>query len=130
MSRMKATADFLADHPDYDPEEVSLLAVVHQAMIDLVNREVRFHLVAANIDRPDAAKYGTHPDGSPRYAPEWYAVMGTKTGIHESLYGTLRKLLSCEHRAEDGRECIGSLLHVTVHHDGQGNAWWDDGVLL
>lgn len=128
--RMKAAADFLANHADYQPDEVDLLSIVHQAMIDLVNREVRFGLVADNIDRPNAEKYGTHPDGSPRYAPEWYAVMGVKTGIHESLYGTLRKLLSCEHRDEHGHECIGSLLHVTVHHDGNGNNWWDDGVVL
>jgi hypothetical protein len=123
---MEAMADFIADHPSHEPDEVTLLAVVHQAMVDLVNESVAFELIADNIDRPDADKYGTHPDGSPRYAPQWYTAQGIKTGIHESLYGRLRELLSCEDRDQHGHPCIGSLLHDGFHHDGDGCNWLGD----
>lgn len=119
--RMAIEADLLAE--GYDPDELTLLAVVHRRMVDLVNQAVAFELIAKNRDRPDAAKYGTHPDGTPRYAPEWYTAQGIGTHLHESLHGALRELLSCESVDEDGHRCIGSLLHTTCHWDGNGNNW-------
>ena len=127
-TRMEATSDLLAD-PAYGVEDVTLLALVHHEMVELVNESVAFELIAANLDRPNAEKYGTHPDGSPRYAPEWYVAQGIKTGIHEALYGKLRGVLSCEEKDEHGHPCIGSVLHESVHWDGNGCNWTADGLL-
>jgi hypothetical protein len=121
MNRLSVSADLLRD--GYEPNEVTLLAIVDRVVRDLVNREVAFGLSAANLDRPDAAKYGTHPDGSPCHAPEWYVAQGISTGIHEGLYGALKSVLGCESVSESGRECIGSIMHETLHWDGHGLNW-------
>ena len=118
---MEAMADLLAQ--GYEPDEVTVLAITHKAMIQLVNESVAFHLIADNVDRPNAEKYGTHPDGSPCYAPEWYMAQVIKTAIHEGLYGTLKAVLGCEEVDEHGHACIGSLLHETCHWDGNGCNW-------
>lgn len=120
-TRMEAMADLLAQ--GYEPDEVTVLAITHKAMIQLVNESVDFHLIADNVDRPNAEKYGTHPDGSPCYAPEWYMAQAIKTAIHEGLYGTLKAVLGCEEVDEHGHRCIGSLLHETCHWDGNGCNW-------
>lgn len=127
-TRMEATADLLSD-PAYGIEDVTLLAIVHREMIELVNESVAFHLIADNVDRPNANKYGTHPDGSPSYAPEWYMAQAIKTAIHEGLYGKLAGVLSCESVDEHGHHCIGSLLHETNCWDGNGCNWNADGML-
>lgn len=121
-TRMEASADLLAD-PAYSPEDVTVLMVTYHEMIQLVNGAVHFALVADNKDRPDAEKYGTHPDGSPCYAPEWYMAQSIKTGIHEGLYGALAGVLSCEEIDEHGHPCVGSILHDTCHWDGDGCNW-------
>ena len=122
-TRMDAMADLLTE-PGIEPEDVTLLALVDRAVRGVVNGAVNFQLVAENIDRPDAEKYGTHPDGSPRYAPAWYTLQGAMTGIHESLYGALREVLSCESVDEHGHLCIGSIGHDTCCWDGNGCNWW------
>lgn len=127
-TRMEATADLLAD-PAYGAEDVTLLALVHHEMIELVNESVDFHLIANNVDRPNAEKYGTHSNGSPRYAPEWYMAQAIKTAIHEGLYGKLSGVLCCEEIDEHGHRCTGSLLHETCHWDGNGCNWTVDGLL-
>lgn len=119
--RMAAQAELLAE--GREPEEVTLLAMVDRAVRQLVNRSVSFELIAQNIDRPDAAKYGTHPDGTARYAPEWYVAQDVATGIHEGLHGVLADLLGCDSTDEHGHHCIGSLLHETNHWDGNGCNW-------
>lgn len=106
MSRFQAMADLLAE-PGIAVEDVHLLALVDRAVRVVVNQELKFALVADNIDRPDAEQYGTHPDGTPCYAPAWYVAQGFATGIHERLYGALRAVLSCESRDEHGHVCIG-----------------------
>lgn len=130
-TRMEATADLL--ERGYDPEDVTLLAIVHAEMIELVNTSVDFHLIADNVDRPNAEKFGTHPDGSPCYAPEWYMAQAIKTAIHEGLYGTLADVMSCESKCpEHGHVCIGSVGHYVGptggalsagHWDGNGCNW-------
>lgn len=122
QGRMEAMADYMADS-GADPEDVTILAVAHHELIQLVNESVDFHLIADNVDRPDADKYGTHPDGSPCYAPEWYMAQAVKTAIHEGLYGVLRRVLSCEEQDEHGHVCVGSVLHETGHWDGNGCNW-------
>lgn len=121
--RMEATADLLAES-GIQPEDVTLLTLVDRAVRQLVARSVAFDLSAANKDRPDAAKYGSHPDGSPCYAPEWYMAMSIKTGINEGLHGTLREVLSCESRDEHGHICVGSIGHESCCWDGNGCNWW------
>lgn len=123
MNRMSITADLLAE--GYEPEEIALLPIVDRAVRWLINASVNFHLVAANVDRPDAEKYGTNPDGSPRYAPEWYMAQQVATAIHEGLHGTLSDVLQCESVDEHGHKCIGSLMHETNHWDGNGCNWID-----
>ena len=118
---MSATADLLAE--GYEPADITMRLIVELEVRHLVNAAVAFELSAHNIDRPDAAKYGTHPDGSPRYAPEWYIAQGVKTGIHEGLFGALCGVLSCEEIDPDGRRCIGGVLHESWHWDGNGNNW-------
>ena len=125
-TRMDAQADLLAE-PGIQPEDVTLLAIVDREVRRVVNQAVNFHLIADNIDRPDASKYGTHPDGTPCYAPAWYVVQAVKTGIHEQLYGALRDVLSCESVDEHGHRCIGSLGHETCCWDGDGCNWWAAG---
>jgi hypothetical protein len=120
---MAAQADLLAE-AGIEPEDVTLLALVDREVRRVVNASVNFHLVAENIDRPNADKYGTHPDGSPRYAPQWYTVQAVKTGIHEQLYGALCDVLSCESVDEHGHVCIGSIGHETCCWDGNGCNWW------
>ncbi len=122
-TRMEAQADLLAE-PGIEPHEVTLLAIVDREVRRVVNAAVNFHLVADNIDRPDAAKYGTHPDGKPRYAPAWYVAQSIKTGINEALYGALRDVLSCESVDEHGHVCVGSIGHETNCWDGNGCNWW------
>ena len=73
---------------------------------DLVNRAVDFHLAAANRDRPDA-RYGTNPDGSLMYAPEWYMAQSISTAIHEGLHGVLREI-----QFHDGGYAAGEELTV------------------
>lgn len=119
--RMAVMADLLAE--GRNPEEVTLLAIVDRAVRRLVAQAVNFELIASNIDRPNADKYGTHPDGSPRYAPEWYVAQGIATGINEGLYGVLSNLLGCDSVDAEGHACIGSLLHETNHWDGNGSNW-------
>lgn len=127
-NRLSVSADLLAD--GYEPDEVTLLAIVDRVVRQLVNRAVVFELVAANVDRPDASKYGIHPDGSPRYAPEWYVAQGVSTGIHEGLYGVLKTVLGCDSVDEHGHACTGSLLHETCHWDGNGCNWSDPAEAL
>lgn len=115
------TAELLAK--GYEPNEITLLALTDLAVRQLVKRAVDFELSGANIDRPNAEKYGTHTDGSPRYAPEWYAIQGVKTGIMEGLYGTLCSVLTCSSVDEHGHRCIGSVGHETCHWDGNGCNW-------
>lgn len=119
-NRMAVMADLLAQ--GREPDEVTLLAIVHHELIDLINREVHFALVADNIDRPDA-RYGTGRDGEPSYAPAWYVAQGIKTGLHEALYGTLKAVLGCDSVDEHGHKCLGSLAHETCHWDGNGCNW-------
>ena len=121
-TRMAASADLLAEG-QYEPHEVTILALVDREVRRLVAFAVDFELVAKNLDRPDAAKYGTHPDGSPCHAPEWYVAQGIKTGINEQLYGVLRGVLSCEEVDADGHPCVGSVAHESAHWDGNGNNW-------
>jgi hypothetical protein len=118
---MEAMADLLAEGAD--PEDVTLLAVTHRALVDLVNESVAFHLIADNVDQPDAAKYGIQPGGSPAYAPQWYMAQQIKTAIHEGLYGVLSDLLKCESVDEHGHRCTGSLFHDTNCWDGNGCNW-------
>jgi hypothetical protein len=120
-NRLSVSADLLED--GYEPHEVTLLAIVDRAVREMVNMEVAFGLTAANLDKPNAEKYGSHPDGSPRYAPEWYVAQGISTGIHERLYGTLTSVLYCDAVDEHGHRCSGSLLHETCHWDGNGCNW-------
>lgn len=127
-TRMEAMADYMAE-TGCDPEDVTLLAIVHREIVALVNESVDFHLIADNVDRPDATKYGSHSDGSPRYAPEWYMAQAVKTAIHEGLYGRLREVLSCESIDEHGHRCIGSVMHETCCHDGNGCNWTPEGML-
>jgi len=118
--RMAVTADLLAE--GYEPDELSLFHVTHRLLVEFINSEVNFELIANNIDRPNADKYGTHPDRSPRYAPEWYTAQSIKTGLHERLYGVLKTVLSCE--AEDsGKRCVGGVGHACCHWDGDGHNW-------
>lgn len=119
--QIEVSAQLLAE--GYEPDEITPLAMAHRVMVDLVNESVDFHLIADNVDRPDAAKYGTHPDGSPRYAPQWYMAQAVKTAIHEGLYGTLAGVLTCVSTDEHGHACIGSLNHTTGHWDGNGCNW-------
>lgn len=121
-TRMAAAADLLAEG-QYEPDEVTILALVDREVRRLITTAVNFELVAKNLDRPDADKYGAHPDGTPRYAPEWYVAQGVKTGINEGLYGVLRGVLSCEEVDADGHPCIGSVAHESAHWDGNGNNW-------
>lgn len=107
----------------YEPDEITLLAMTHRRVVDLVNESVQFHLIADNVDRPDADKYGTHADGTPRYAPEWYMAQAVKTAIHEGLYGALRDVLRCPSVSDMGNRCTGSVLHTTCHWDGNGDNW-------
>jgi hypothetical protein len=120
---MDATADALADPCGLQPEEVTVRLLVDREVRQLVNQAVFFTLAARNLERPDADKYGTHPDGSPRYAPEWYVAQDVSTGIHEGLYGVLCGVLSCEEIDEDGHHCIGSWMHESNHWDGNGHNW-------
>lgn len=119
---MAIAADLLAEGA-YGVEDVSILTMALHELTQMVNECVAFALIADNIDRPDAAKYGTHPDGSPMYAPAWYVAQGIKTDIHERLYGVLRGVLSCEEVDEHGHRCLGSILHDECHHDGNGCNW-------
>ena len=119
------TAELLAR--GYEPHEITLLALTERAVRRLIDSAVAFELSGGNIDRPDARKYGTHPDGSPRYAPEWYAVQGAKTGIMEGLHGALRSVLTCPSTDEHGHHCTGSVGHETCHWDGDG-CNWDTGT--
>lgn len=127
-TRMDHQADLLAE-PGIEPHEVTLLALVDRAVRRVVAGEVNFGLSAANLDRPDADKYGTHPDGSPCYAPEWYVAQGIKTGINERLYGALCEVLSCESVDEHGHVCTGSIGHESCCWDGNGCNWTSDGLL-
>ena len=128
--QIAVTALLLAE--GYEPDEITLRSMVDRAVRDLVSAEVEFELEAKNLNQPDAEKYGTHPDSSPMYAPEWYVAHGISTGIHERLYGTLSDLLSCEVRDVKGRKCSGSILHPMIwgHWDGNGNHWGDDGAAV
>lgn len=121
-TRMAVMADLLSE-PGITLEDVTLLMMVDREVRRVVADAVDFELIAANLDRPDAEKYGTHTDGSPRYAPGWYVAQGIETGIVEDLWGALRGVLTCEDRDEHGHVCIGSLLHETCHHDGNGCNW-------
>lgn len=119
---MLLLADFLAENPSYEPHEVGPLQLAEFGLRRLINRERDFELSASNKDRPDAEKYGTDPDGSAGYAPEWYAVHGAATGIHEGLHGVLWAALLCP--STDGEHsCIGTIAHDGAHHDGDGSAW-------
>lgn len=120
-NRMRIEADMLAE--GYEPDELTLLAVAIRSVVEVVNQAVAFELIAKNLDQPDAAKYGTFPDGRPMHAPEWYVAQGIATGIHESLYGALEAVLGCESVDDVGHRCVGSILHTTCHWDGNGNNW-------
>jgi hypothetical protein len=122
-SRMRAAADALAAERDLQPDDITVRFLVEREVRRLVNFAVSFELSARNIDQPDATKYGTHPDGRPRHAPEWYVAQGIATGIHEDLHGVLSDVLSCEEIDAHGRRCVGSLMHETPHWDGNGNNW-------
>lgn len=106
-TRMHAQAEFLAQ-PGIDVADVTLLMLVNQAMVDLVNEEVGIALHYENV-----------VDGS----PEWQVAASIRTGIHEALYGRLKELLSCEERDEHGHWCAGSLFHDSDHWDGSGCNW-------
>jgi hypothetical protein len=107
--------------PLFDSPDVRELA--YRRITELINSAADFQLVATNTDRPNADKYGTHPDGSPRYAPEWYAVQSVKTGFINGLYGALNDCLRCLSLNADDRWCIGALGHEGWHHDGDGASW-------
>lgn len=125
-SRIAAMADLLSE--GLEPHEVTVRMVVDREVRALVARAVNFELAAMNIDQPNGDRYGFQPNGSPRYAPEWYVAQGIKTGINEGLYGVLADVLSCEETDSDGRPCIGSILHDSWHWDGNGNNWSDGAV--
>lgn len=121
--RMALEADFLAENPADDPSEVGPLQLAVFAVRRLINGSVAFELSGSNLDRPDAAKYGTFADGTPRHAPQWYAAHGAATGIHEGLYGVLRAALMCPASDDEGHACIGGIGHDACHHDGEGTNW-------
>ncbi len=119
---MAVTADVLAD--GYEPDEIGLRQLVDYEICHLINLTVAFELSARNLDRPNADKYGTHPDGTPRYAPEWYVAQSIRTGLHEDLDPVLYNLLSCDDDDGNGHRCIGALGHNGPwHHDGNGENW-------
>lgn len=119
--RMEAEAALLDE--GYEPDEITVLAIAIRQMRHLIDRSVAFHLQAANKDRPDAAKYGTSPKGDPMHAPEWYMAQSIRTAFHEGLHGALARVLCCEVQGPNGEECIGSLAHLGVHWDGNGQNW-------
>lgn len=126
---MSVLADYMGANPGCEPDEISLRDLVAWQVTHLVNESVDFELIGAGLDRPNAEKYGTHPDGSPRYAPEWYVVHGAATGIHEGLRAALDAVLSCRSVDQHGHACIGGIGHACAHHDGDGCNWLDSSDL-
>lgn len=117
---MAAAADLLAT--GHEPADVTLLATVDHEIRQLVRRSVDNELMSAGLYRADAARYGTFPDGQPKYAPEWFMAQAVKTAILEDLYGVLTDLLSCP--STDGASvCIGSRDHAGPCWDGNGHMW-------
>ena len=108
--QIRAIADLWAE--GYEPEDITILAIVDHEVRRLVNSAVSFTLSAKNLDRPRDGKY----------APEWYVAKEVGTYIHEGLRPLLNGLLRCD-SVHDGKCCVGSILHATDHWDGAGASW-------
>jgi len=87
----------------WKPDDVTILAIVDLTVRRLVDASVAFHLQAKNVDRPDAAKYGSFPDGSPKHAPELYMAQSIKTAIDIGV----------------GEDVVGQLVHGRAHDVGR-----------
>lgn len=119
MDHMEATAELLAQ--GYDPQDISLLPIVEEAVKRLINQACSFELIARNLDR-------RYKDGS--HAEAWYAVEGVRTHLHEGLGLALLGVLCCpiHERCGRGRDTfpsqgdIGELVAAAVRESEEWRA--------